>query len=417
MQREAIDHTPRLSRWVINTAALLVPRADRAAWKCEWLWEAWHGHATLINQGATSHRAARRVTQFALGAFADAADLRREQRNTQFGARSLIRDPLVCIATLALLFLAPAVSTGGFRHSRAALQPSYSGSDHLVLLSRRLGVLGLQMPTTSGQVWTWMASSTWFGDVAGFVLHDGTLEVTPNFFPVLHTSMPRGFRFLGHSISTVKLLDPQRPPIGFSGALARLKNPGDRKAAEDHFARFWISDGFPVTTTFLSERDRWPFYFAGGVSLLFLGAGLMRARRSLPYTSFFAAKTGLLLITVAAAWTEVATTLPIPITGGVEPPIAGALVPLLLLSQLFVLRWSLEDQRSRCPVCCRLVSMPLTVGSRSSLLLDRPGIELLCTRGHGTLTLSDLKTSTGEPSRWTPADCSWRDLFVREKTA
>src|SRR5262252_7658362 len=112
MQREAIDHTPRLSRWVINSAALLVPRADRAAWKCEWLWEAWHGHATLINQGATRHRAARRVTQFALGAFADAADLRREQRNTQFGARSLIRDPLVCIATLALLFFAPAVSTG-----------------------------------------------------------------------------------------------------------------------------------------------------------------------------------------------------------------------------------------------------------------------------------------------------------------
>jgi hypothetical protein len=61
--------------------------------------------------------------------------------------------------------------------------------------------------------------------------------------------------------------------------------------------------------------------------------------------------------------------------------------------------------------------MPVTIGTRSSLLLDRPAIEFLCTRGHGTLVLSDLHTCTGEPSRWTPADRSWQDVFVREKTA
>jgi hypothetical protein len=96
---------------------------------------------------------------------------------------------------------------------------------------------------------------------------------------------------------------------------------------------------------------------------------------------------------------------------------AALLVGFLLLSQVFVLRWSLEDQAERCPVCCRLVSMPVSVGSRSSLILDRPAVEFLCTRGHGTLRLSDLTACTGEASQWTPVDRSWRELFARERTA
>jgi hypothetical protein len=59
--------------------------------------------------------------------------------------------------------------------------------------------------------------------------------------------------------------------------------------------------------------------------------------------------------------------------------------------------------------------MPVTVGSRSSLILDRPGVQFLCLRGHGTLLLSDLRACTGERSRWTPADRSWHDVFVQEK--
>jgi hypothetical protein len=275
----------------------------------------------------------------------------------------------------------------------------------------------MQVPATDEQVTTWVEASKWFGDVAGFVLHDRTLEVTPNFFAVLNIGAAPRFNFLGHSITDVKLLDTARPPHGFRGAVLRLKRLTDRGAAEAHFAKFSVSDGFPVSATFLRDRNAWPIYFAATVTLLFLVAGIVRSRQSLCCFLFFIAKSGLLLGTIALAWTEIATDLPIPITGGVDQSSAGALVILLLLSHCFAMRWSLEDQKSRCPVCCRLVSMPVSVGTRSSLLLDRPAIEFLCTRGHGTLVLSDLHTCTGEASRWTPADRSWQDVFVREKTA
>lgn len=416
MRSEEIYAVPWLSRWLIGAAAYCAPQTGRIAWKREWLGEIWHGHATLLREGTPRPQAARRMSCFALGAFSDACDLRVEQIRVDWESRTLAKGPLACLAALLSLFLALACLTGGFRHTRAALGSLYPDADQLVLLSRPLGVLGMQVPATDEQVATWVESSKWFGDVAGFVLHDRTLEVTSNFFPVLNTGAAARFHFLGHSITNVKLLDPAHRH-GLTGAILRLKHPSDRKAAEAHFAKFSVSDGFPVSATFLRERNGWPIYFAAAVSLLFLAPGMIRSRQSLCYWAFFAGKAGLLLSVIALAWTEIATDLPIPVTGGVDQSSAGTLVLLLLLSECFAIRWALEDQKSRCPVCCRLVSMPVTIGTRSSLLLDRPAIEFLCTRGHGTLVLSDLHTCTGERLRWTPADRSWQEVFVHEKTA
>ncbi|HJT90192.1 MAG TPA: hypothetical protein VJ732_20115, partial [Bryobacteraceae bacterium] len=285
----------------------------------------------------------------------------------------------------------------------------------LVLLSRPLGLLSIETPANPEQVSTWVESSKWFGEVAGFALRGDSLEVTPNFFSVLHVAPSAHFRFLGHAVRTITAADPKDFRGRFSGAVARLKNPCDRAAAEAHFARFSILDGAHVSATFVAQRSRWPFYFAGAAWLLFLAAGIIRSRRPARYLGFFALKTGLLLGTVALCWAEVAAALPIPITGGVDAGTAAPLVFLLLVGDALALRWSLEDQAARCPVCCRLVSMPVTVGSRSSLILDRPGVQFLCTRGHGTLLLSDLRACTGERSRWTPADRSWQDLFAQKR--
>ena len=417
MQREEIHAIPPVSKWLLEGAALLAPRSIRKAWKRDWSWEIWHGNSTLMRDGCSRRRASCRVARFALGAFLDAGDLGLEQLRVTRDPRAIARDPLFYIAALLLAWVALAGWTGGFRHSRAALTCSYPDSEQLVLLSRPLGVLGMQIPASSGQVSTWVEASKWFGNVAGFALDGRTLEVTPNFFTVLNTDPAAHFRFLGHTVAAVKPLSFERQTSGLSGAIVRLKHPEDRKAAEAHFARFTISDGYRVTATFLQERSRWPFYFAAGWSLFFLAAGMLRSRRSLRYLVFFTLKTALLLGLVAAAWLEVTTALPIPISGGVDPGIAAPLVFLFLLCLVFAMRWTLEDQACRCPVCCRLVSMPMMVGSRGSLLLDRPGIEFLCTRGHGTLLLSDLKTCTGEPARWIPAGDSWHEVFVRAKTA
>jgi hypothetical protein len=400
---------------LIEAASLLAPPGVRKSWKREWLGEIWYGYLTLVREGASGPRAYRRVTRFALGAFVDAIDLRIERLRIDLDRRSLVRHPLFCLASLLILFLSMAGWTGGFRHIRAALAPRYPDADQLVLLSRPLGVLGMQIPAAGEQVSTWVESSKWFGDVAGFVLRGNALEVTPNFFSVLHITPSADFRFLGHSVRTVKPLDPDHLPARFSGAVARLKHPRDRAAAEAHFARFSILDGAHVNATFLQQRDLWPLYFSAGVSAFFLAAGLIRIRRSPRYLAFFTLKTALALALAAACWVEVATALPIPITGGIDAGTAAPLLVLLLVGEAFVMRWSVDDQASRCPVCCQLVSMPVTVGSRSSLILDRPGVQFLCTRGHGTLLLSDLRACTGERSRWTPADHSWREVFVQER--
>lgn len=415
MRSEEAFAVPRSSRWLIQAAALLAPPGLRRSWKREWLGELWYGYETLLRSGTSRPRAWRRVTTFALGAFIDATDLRMERLRLHTDRRSLLRHPVFCFASLLVLLLSIGGWTGGFRHIREALASGYPGADQLVLLSRPLGVLGMQVPANGDQVSTWVESSKWFGDVAGFVLRRDTLEVTPNFFSVLHVAPSSDFRFLGHPVRAVKTLDEGRLSGRFTGAVARLKHPQDRNAAEAHFATFSILEGARVSATFLQQRDRWPLYFAGAVSAFFLAAGLLRVRRPSRYIAFFAGKTALLLALVAACWAEIATALPIPITGGVDAGTAAPLVFLLLVGEAFVLRWSLDDQASRCPVCCRLVSMPVTVGSPSSLILDRPGVQFLCLRGHGTLLLSDLRACTGERSRWTPADRSWREIFVREK--
>jgi hypothetical protein len=403
---------PRASRWLIEAAGWMVPVSLRKSWKREWLAEVWHGHAAILRERGSRPEAWRRVTRFALGAFVDASDLRMEDLRTEFHGRGVVRHPAFCLGSLLLLFLSLAGWTGGFRHCRMAFDSGYPEQEQLVLLSQPLAVLGMEAPADKHQVSSWVESSRWFGDVAGFVLHGSTLEVTPNFFSVLHIEPSASFHFLGHSVRAVRALDPEDLPGRFSGAVARLKHPRDREAAEVHFARFAIVDGTRVRATFVAERDRWPLYFAGGGCLLFLAAGMIRSRRSPRYLAFFAAKTTLLLGLVAASWAEGATTLPIPITGGVDARTAGPLVLLFLMAAALALRWSLADQDSRCPVCCRVVSMPVTVGSPSSLILDRPGVQFLCRRGHGTLLLSDLRACTGERSRWTPADRSWEEVFL-----
>ncbi|HJT89929.1 MAG TPA: hypothetical protein VJ732_18790, partial [Bryobacteraceae bacterium] len=297
---------PRASRWLIGAAALLVPPGPRKAWKREWLAEIWHGHATILRQGDSPTGAWRRVTKFALGAFVDAADLRMEGMRGKVNRRSLARHPAFCIGSLLILLLAMGGWTGGFRHCRGALASAYPEAEQLVLLSRPLGLLGIEAPANPEQVSTWVESSKWFGEVAGFALRGDTLEVTPNFFSVLHVPPSAHFRFLGHAVRTITAADPKDFHGRFSGAVARLKNPRDRAAAEAHFARFSILDGAHVSATFVEQRSRWPFYFAGTASLLFLAAGMIRSRRPARNLGFFALKTGLLLGTMAMCWAEVA---------------------------------------------------------------------------------------------------------------
>jgi hypothetical protein len=68
-----------------------------------------------------------------------------------------------------------------------------------------------------------------------------------------------------------------------------------------------------------------------------------------------------------------------------------------------------RDQRSRCPTCQQRLRMPVSIGSWSSLILDRPTTEYVCPKGHGALVVSE---ALHDPDHWTVFDESWRELFV-----
>ena len=74
--------------------------------------------------------------------------------------------------------------------------------------------------------------------------------------------------------------------------------------------------------------------------------------------------------------------------------------------------WSWHDQRRRCRVCQRRLTLPVSFGNWGSPLLDRVGTELVCTRGHGTLYVPGMHWSSAEPERWTNFDASYNDLFT-----
>lgn len=78
---------------------------------------------------------------------------------------------------------------------------------------------------------------------------------------------------------------------------------------------------------------------------------------------------------------------------------------------LFALRWALQDQRKRCPVCLRLLTNPARVGQASQNFLAWNGTELMCSVGHGLLHIPELPTSWFSTQRWLYLDASWSSLF------
>lgn len=86
----------------------------------------------------------------------------------------------------------------------------------------------------------------------------------------------------------------------------------------------------------------------------------------------------------------------------------------LAVSYIIVFRWSLADQRQRCPVCLRRLINPTRIGEASHMFLDWYGTELICARGHGLLHTPEIPTSCYSRDRWLYLDPSWSSLFSPE---
>jgi len=149
---------------------------------------------------------------------------------------------------------------------------------------------------------------------------------------------------------------------------------------------------------------------AAGVVLVVIGR-LSLHRYGWRYWSFLAMKTLFVMTFVPTMWIEGGTLARVHSANSVLR-VYGAGVGLTAVF-IFAFGWALvrdfDDQRRRCPVCLRLLSMPIVIGSWASVF--EPAVtELLCDAGHGALWISE--SASGQPDRWTALDASWHDLFA-----
>lgn len=124
-------------------------------------------------------------------------------------------------------------------------------------------------------------------------------------------------------------------------------------------------------------------------------------RSSVWLWTFFALKIALLAVPVYCG------TL---IAGSLFPPITPH---ALLIGYVLGFRWALDDHRRRCPICLRLLSNPVTIGTPSQTLLDWYGTEFICILGHGALYVSGDQLSFDSEQRWQHLDHTWKELFQR----
>ena len=84
---------------------------------------------------------------------------------------------------------------------------------------------------------------------------------------------------------------------------------------------------------------------------------------------------------------------------------------IFALSAVAAAWYSLVDQRLRCPMCLRKLSMPVPFGIIGSILFDLPGTEYICTYGHGTLYVPEPTSEGLRESRWKEPVGIWAEML------
>jgi hypothetical protein len=170
----------------------------------------------------------------------------------------------------------------------------------------------------------------------------------------------------------------------------------------------------------MNEIFRFPLYIAGAglaVSLALLGiyagvaAWVAKPRPHWRFWAFLLAKTAAVMVVFAAAWIEMAASRPAAATRLDGPALSLIANWTFLLIYVGAVWQSLLDQRRRCPVCLNRLTLPVSIGSWSSPLINPAGTELLCMQGHGTLYIPETQSSDREAEHWEPLDASWREAF------
>ena len=79
---------------------------------------------------------------------------------------------------------------------------------------------------------------------------------------------------------------------------------------------------------------------------------------------------------------------------------------------IFAFRWVITDQQRRCPMCLRLLTNPIIIGTPARTFLEWYGTESTCPHGHGLLHASEISSSYSSP-QWLNLGDSWSGLFAK----
>ena len=151
------------------------------------------------------------------------------------------------------------------------------------------------------------------------------------------------------------------------------------------------------------------------VGLLVLSGGLVLVaparKAALRGAAFYATKLSLTFLAAALAAIEFAYAPGLAMTGvrGFAPE---AISLWVLIFGLVISVWFAGyDQRRRCRICLARLSMPVQMGARGHVLMDRMSTELACPNGHGLLWAPEDPLESHPKDRWLRLDESWQDLF------
>jgi hypothetical protein len=462
---------PLACRALVRIASWITPPHARSAWRAKWdsnLWSWW----ILYERGELTGRDSAQMTRYCWGALVDAFWLRISRDYLRQAIRGpgfvLTAAGAVLLAMAALThgFRGPRAlfeplpledpgSLVSIQYSGAMDEPSGVPPRWVPLWSAKSsllsGMAGFWRPKGTPRAWV---TANFFallgvppalgrtfrpgdGDVAvlsGAAWRSAfgrdphvlgrTIDVDGVPYAIIGV-LPDAFWAISHNIDiwTPLQLEPQPSPgVPFLiGAVGRLK-PGaseDRVRAElFDIARkanqFLLRP--PQVTPFnaLPTHPYAPYLFA----LLFaLVSGALLVARALPqptgsglwYWSFLVSKTLLLVAVPLLLWVEIDGV----ILSAMQPALGRnillvVLTPAFIFICAFSIWWSFADQRGRCPVCLQLLTMPVSIGSWSSIL-EPATTEVVCDSGHGSLSFPEA--ADGQPDRWTNLDPSWSELF------
>ena len=431
---------------MLRSAAILVPAAQRTDWLAEWLSELWH-----IRRDPH----AMNLTAFCMGAFRDAFWLWRDDPSPDRFSLST-ESPVRCLGWLAALgifcvavgLLLPAMRTVllSFLYPRnlVMLNPSWSGDPATA------DGFFLPYPSVERQ---WFESlkrvdGDQFTGLAFYV--PGSLPVdtpsgkrtlliaktTPELFHLLNLPAPKRqagtptlvlterawhkyFQGDRRNVSGVISDNLWRLPAGVDGWLLEDESALAAMPANTRgfvLGRLRYDSLRNSQFHYIRLADR-PFLLLWAVLPMFVfscalfkvmtlgsSGGNMRTKGStgLRTALFLAAKTLLLLPIVAF------TALDLGSLGGSVSPLY---LDIALFGSFLAARWIIADQRSRCPVCLRLLAHPVRIGESSRILLEWHGTELMCDRGHGLLYVPEWPAIWSARQRWLDLGPGWSSLF------